>query len=88
MLNTEKAINIECKLKALRRKGNDTLTQIASVISKKVEFYDQCICSWKKPDVSQKWRAAEIDTGIKCGNAGLDMAGSIVNELETLYLAE
>lgn len=86
MLNTEKAIKIERQLNALRGKENDTLTQIASVISEKVAFYDQCVGAWKKPDISQKWSAEEIDTGIKCGNAGLDMADAIVNELRVLYL--
>lgn len=82
----EKTTKIVRRLEALKRTGDETLTQVAGVIVGMVEFYDRCLASWDKP--SEKFSAEDIDVGRKCCNAGLDMADGIVNELRILFLEE
>lgn len=82
----EKTTKIVRRLDVLKHVGNETLTKIANVIQEKVEFYDHCLASWDKP--AEKFSPEEIDVGRKCCNAGLNIAGDIVNELRILFLEE
>lgn len=81
-----KAQRIEQRLEALQRVGDETLKQVAAVILENVKFYEKALQSWERKDIEKKWSAKEIELGKKCGNAGLDMADIIVNDLRILYL--
>ena len=82
----EKTTKIVRRLEALQHTGNETLAKVANVIQEKVEFYDRCLASWDNP--AEKFSTEDIDVGRKCCNAGLNIAGDIVNELRILFLEE
>lgn len=83
---SEKTTTIVRRLEAMQRLGNETLDQVAEVIKRKVEFYDDCLASWDR--AAKKFSMEEIELGRQCCHAGLNMAESIVNGLRILYLKE
>lgn len=89
---TEKATRIVNLLEAIegvaKKEEDQTLKVVTEIITEKVKFYDDCVASWHREGIAEKWSAEEIEIGKKCGNAGLDMADSIVNELRILFLGK
>lgn len=87
---TEKATRIINLLEAIegvaKKEEDQTLKAVAEIITEKVKFYDDCVASWHRDGIAESWSVEEIEIGKKCGDAGLNMADSIVNELRILYL--
>lgn len=76
-----KANMIRNDLNAIPTKGNETLSKVIEIITEKVDFYEQCVLGWEQPGIENRWSTHEIEIGKKCGDAGLNMAATIVNEM-------
>lgn len=76
-----KAYTIRGFLDDLPTKNNETLAKMVEIIKDKVDFYEQCVLSWERPGIEEKWSQRDIEVGKAACQAGLNMAESIANEM-------